>query len=92
MQQFRKKLVPPVENRAVHPFVRFIWRKMNEELWGQEDLAKRAGVASSTMRKWRSGERNPRISELEAVINTLGYRLVLKESLALYPAEDHLEE
>ena len=80
MKQFQRQKVPPVEDRAVHPFIRFIWRKMNEELWSQEDLAKRAGVTSSAMRKWRRGERNPRISELEAVINALGYNLIIRES------------
>ncbi len=81
MKQYQRQKVPPVEDRAVHPFIRFIWRKMNEELWSQEDLAKRAGVTSSAMRKWRRGERNPRISELQAVINALGYDLVIREKV-----------
>lgn len=81
MKLYQRQKVPPVEDRSVHPFIRFIWSKMNEELWSQEDLAKRAGVTSSAMRKWRRGERNPRISELEAVINAMGYRLVIREKL-----------
>ena len=79
MRQYQRQKV--VENKAVHPFIRFIWRKMNEELWSQEDLAKRAGVTSSAMRKWRRGERNPRISELQAVINAMGYDLVIREKV-----------
>jgi transcriptional regulator with XRE-family HTH domain len=75
--QFQRSKIP--EGRGVHPFVKFIWRKINEELWSQEDVAVQSGVSSSAMRKWRLGDRNPRISELEAVINTLGYKLVLKE-------------
>lgn len=67
--------------RGVHPFVRWIWKRMNLDEWTQEDLAKRSGVSASAMRKWRRGERNPRISELEAVINTMGFRLVIKEDL-----------
>ena len=81
MRQFQHQIVPPVENRAVHPFIRFIWRKINEEMWSQEDLAQRSGISSSCMRKWRRGERNPRISEIEAVINALGYKLVIKEDI-----------
>lgn len=76
--QFQKSKIP--EGRAIHPFVRFIWRKINEDLWSQEDLAQRSGVSSSAMRKWRLGERSPQIRDLEAVINALGYRLVLKEN------------
>ena len=80
MKQFKRHIVPPVENRAVHPLIRWIWRKMNEDLWDQETLEKRSGVSASCMRKWRRGERNPRIQELEAVINALGYDLVVRES------------
>jgi ribosome-binding protein aMBF1 (putative translation factor) len=79
VKQFKRQIVPPVEDRGVHPIIRFIWRKMNEDMWSQEDLATRSGVSSSAMRKWRRGERNPRISELEAVINAMGYDLVIRE-------------
>jgi transcriptional regulator with XRE-family HTH domain len=75
--QFQKSIVP--EGRGVHRFVKFIWRRINRDEWSQEDVAAQSGVSSSTMRKWRRGDRNPRLSELEAVINTLGYELVLKE-------------
>lgn len=81
MRQYQRQIVPPVENRAVHPFVRWIWRKMNEDMWSQEDLAKKSGVSSSCMRKWRRGERNPRIGELEAVINAMGYKLVIRDEI-----------
>lgn len=77
MRQYQRQIIP--EGRGVHPFVRWIWRRINLDEWSQEDLAKRSGVSSSALRKWRRGERNPRIGELEAVINTLGYRLVIKE-------------
>lgn len=74
----RKRM--PVKGKGVHPFIFFIWEQMNIDLWSQEDVAKRAGVASSTMRKWRDGGRNPRIAELEAVLGALGYHLVIKSN------------
>lgn len=94
MPQYQKSKVParrkpgkgvtkkrmPVKGRGVHPFIFFIWDRMNLDLWSQEDVAKRAGVASSTMRKWRDGGRNPRIAELEAVLGALGFHLVIKEN------------
>ena len=44
----------------------------------QEDVAKRSGVSSSAMRKWRSGKRSPMLMEIEAVINVLGGKLIAK--------------
>ena len=79
LKKHRKHVIP--EGKGVHPFVRWIWNRMNVDEWEQELLAKRAGVTSSTMRKWRRGERNPRISELEAVINAMGFRLVIREKV-----------
>lgn len=69
----------PVDGAAINPLIRWIWKKMNEEEWSQEDLAQRAGVSSSAMRKWRNGARSPRLSEIEAVVNALGWRIKLEE-------------
>lgn len=77
MRQFQAQKVP--EGRGVHPIIRWIWKRVNQDNWSQEDLAKRSGATSSAIRKWRRGERNPRISELEAVVNALGYKLVIRE-------------
>lgn len=78
MRQFQPQKVP--EGRGVHPIIRWIWKRINLDEWSQEDLAKRSGVTSSAMRKWRRGERNPRISELEAVVNAMGYKIVIREA------------
>lgn len=80
MRQYQPQKVP--DGRGVHPFVRWIWKRVNLDEWSQEDLAKRSGVSSSAMRKWRRGERNPRIGELEAVINAMGYRLKIVGELS----------
>lgn len=77
MRQYQRQKIP--NGRGVHPFIRWIWRRINLDEWSQEDLAIKAGVSSNTIRKWRRGERNPRISELEAVINAMGYRLKIVE-------------
>ena len=77
MRKYQRQIIP--NGKGIHPFVRWVWRRINADNWSQEDLAKRAGVTSSAMRKWRRGERNPRISEWEAVINGLRYRLLIKE-------------
>lgn len=69
------------EGMAIHPIVRWIWEQINSQRASQEDVAERAGVNSSTLRKWRDGVRSPRVVELEAVVNVLGYKLkvVLQE-------------
>ena len=77
MRQYQRQIIP--EGRGVHPIIRWLWKRINLDEWDQETLARRSGVSSSAMRKWRRGERNPRISELEAVINTLGYKIVIVE-------------
>ena len=79
MKQFQTQKVP--DGRGVHPFVRWMWKRINTDMWSQEDLAKRAGVSASAMRKWRIGARNPKISEIEAVINAMGFRLVIREKV-----------
>lgn len=68
----------PLVKTGVHPFVRWIWAEINRQKCSQQDVALRSGVSDSAMRKWRLANRNPRITELEAVINALGYRIVLR--------------
>lgn len=69
---------PPKEGMAVHPIVVWIWKEMNRQCVSQEDVAKRSGVSSSAMRKWRKGVRSPRLMELEAVVNVLGGKIKIK--------------
>lgn len=84
MKLYQKQKVPGVKNRfregvsegmAIHPIVRWVWTQINHQRASQEDVSQRSGVSSSTMRKWRDGVRSPRLLELEAVINVLGYKL-----------------
>lgn len=77
MINYQKSKVPPkvVDGMAVHPLVRWIWKEMNRQRVSQEDVAKRSGVSSSAMRKWRTGVRSPKVVDLEAVINVLGGKI-----------------
>lgn len=68
----------PAKGKAVHPAVHWIWRQMNQQKASQEDVAERSGVASSTMRKWRQGTNAPKLKDIEAVINVLGGKLVIR--------------
>ena len=64
---------------AVHPLVRWMWAEMNKQRASQEDIAKRSGVSSSAMRKWRTGVRSPRVLELDAVAHALGYQITVRK-------------
>lgn len=74
-----QKQKEPAKGMAIHPLVRWIWAQMNKQRASQEDIAKRSGVSSSAMRKWRAGVRSPRIMEIEAVVNSLGYQLTVRK-------------
>lgn len=82
-RQYQRSRIPPKKlpesGHAIHPFIRFVWTQMNKDQWSQRDIAIRAGVSDSTMRKWRNATRSPRLLELEAVLNVLGYRIKLEE-------------
>ena len=71
-------LKPPVKGRAVHPFVVWMWKEINHQRASQEDVATRSGISSSAMRKWRTGLQAPTLVAMEAIINTLGYDLVIR--------------
>ncbi len=78
MRNYQKQKIPPkktADGMAIHPIVRWIWDQINFQQASQEDVAKRSGVSSSAMRKWRDGVRSPRLMELEAVVNALGFRI-----------------
>ena len=73
-----QKQKEPRKGMAIHPLVYWLWAEMNKQCASQEDVAKRAGVSSGAMRKWRTGERAPRMLEFTAVANALGYDLTVR--------------
>lgn len=77
MKQYQRSK-EPASNMGVHPIVRWIWREMNRQRASQEDVAKRAGISSSAMRKWRQGINSPKLSDIEAVVNVLGSEITVR--------------
>jgi len=77
MKQYQRSK-EPAKDKGVHPFIRWTWQEMNRQKASQEDVATRAGIASSTMRKWRQGVNSPKLADIEAVINALGGKLVIR--------------
>lgn len=65
-------------HKGAHWIVKLIWRRINDQRASQADVAERSGLNVGTITKWRRGVRSPRLVEAEAVLNALGYRLVVK--------------
>lgn len=75
-QDFLPKLEPVV---GVDPVVKFIFEEMNRQRRVQREVARKAGHTAHVMRRWRIGECSPNIQLARAVLEALGYELVIKE-------------
>lgn len=69
-----RKVAPP---KRSHPMVKRLFEIMAEEDMMLVDLVERSGVAKSTFKNWRT-RTVPRIDQLEACFNVLGYTLKLQ--------------
>lgn len=63
---------------GAHHLVKLIWKEINAQQASQQDVVDRAGINLRTMTKWRDGSRSPRMLEVEAVLNVLGFNLVAR--------------
>ena len=75
MRRFRTLVIP----EHVNPKVRWLFEEMNRQQIGTRDLADRSGVSHNTIDQWKF-RRSPQHEHLEAVINALGYELVIRET------------
>ncbi len=73
MRRFRRLTIPA----HAHPLVRKLFEEMNREQIGLTDMAERAGLARATFKGWRT-RHCPRIVELEACYNVLGWGLTVR--------------
>ena len=60
---------------GVHWMVKIIWNDIIAGDLSTEHLTKVSGVSRSIIRRWRNGRNAPRIENVEAVLNALGYEL-----------------
>jgi transcriptional regulator with XRE-family HTH domain len=60
-----------------HPFVKFLSKEMARQRATLTDVADRSGVCIKTIGQWRSGGRTPKLRDIEAVVNVLGFELKL---------------
>jgi transcriptional regulator with XRE-family HTH domain len=79
MRRYTRDPKPPVNNAGVHWSVKWLWAEAKHKRITQLDLADKAGVSERIMRDWRIGVRAPKIVDVEAAVNCLGYELVLRK-------------
>lgn len=60
-----------------HPFVKFMSKEMARQRATLTDVAERSGVCIKTIGQWRCGGRTPKLRDIEAVMNVLGFDLKL---------------
>lgn len=61
-----------------HPLVKELFEIMNHERISMGEAAKGTGVSRDTVSDWRY-RRNPYLPSIEAVLNRLGYELVIRK-------------
>lgn len=62
---------------GVHPLVRFLFEEMARQKITNPVVAKQAGVSKDAMWEWRN-RTTPKVSDLEACLNAIGYELVVR--------------
>ena len=58
---------------GIHPLIRKLLLDIHERGLSITSVARAAGISNKTLRNWQVGSTSPRIGDLEAVLNTLGY-------------------
>lgn len=75
MRQYRKK--NPLGCTNNHRVIKFLTEEMHSQRMTSIDLSERAGLSKETIRWWRY-RTMPRINDLEAALNVLGYELTVR--------------
>lgn len=71
---WQRMTVPP----HAHPLVRRLYQEIIRQQVPVAILAKKSGVSRQTIREWRTRLR-PKLDDLEACFNVLGYELAVRE-------------
>jgi hypothetical protein len=73
MRQYRLKNPRPVINND--QIVKFLYNEMHFQQVGIRDMSEKTGVNCDTLKDWRI-RTNPRLKDIQACLNVLGYELV----------------
>lgn len=72
MKKKRRRINLLVTNGS--PTVQTLFKIARDENFTQQELAKKTGVVESTLKNWRI-RNQPRVTDVEALLNALGYEL-----------------
>lgn len=61
----------------VHPVVKALFEEINKQKLTSTFVANEAGISRSSLVLWAHGTRSPHIEKFEAVLNVLGFTLLV---------------
>jgi hypothetical protein len=70
-----RQLKPPAN--GVHPILKWVWCEILRQDVSLQSVAQRAGFEGKTIRNWWNGKSSPALVDVQAVVNALGYQLVI---------------
>lgn len=66
------------EPRTASPLVRKIIAAMDASGWTYGEIAKKSGVHRVTISRWKQGVASPLLTDLESVVQVIGYEIALQ--------------
>lgn len=63
--------------KGVDPIVRFLFEEMHRQQCTDDAMTKRVGMSTNSIGKWRK-DGQPRVGNLQACLNVLGYELTVR--------------
>jgi len=85
MKQYRRK--QPLSAKNNNHIIQFLTSEMHKQRLCEIDLVNRAGLSKDTVRFWRH-QTMPRINDVEAALNVLGFTLTVKKVRSLIKSKE----
>lgn len=72
---YREPRKTPADGKGVHPLVKWIWMEMKHQQISQLAIEEYTGVSTKVFNSWVRGASSPKLIDIEAMVNALGYNL-----------------
>jgi DNA-binding phage protein len=69
------RLLPP--SPKANPIFHWMYEEVTRQQVSMLSVAKRAGFDVGTIRSWWAGKTSPTLADVQAVVNALGYKMVV---------------
>jgi len=80
---YREPRKAPAEGKGVPPMVKWIWMEMQHQKISQLAMQDYSGVETKKFNSWVRGASSPKLVDIEAMVNALGYNLTVSVSQKL---------